>query len=107
MVEFNFDKKANTLVCALNGRMGTDINEEFTARLTGKIGECRNSLEDPEQLKVCLDLKNVNFIASSFIRTCVTVSRQVSAGNFSIINATPIIKKTFKIAGLGDLLNVR
>jgi hypothetical protein len=106
MVEFNFDKKADTLGCVLNGRMGTDINDQFTASLTGKMGECRNSLEDPEKLKVCFDLKNVNFIASSFIRTCILVSRQVNAGNFNIINATPVIKKTFKIAGLGDLLNV-
>ncbi len=107
MVEFNFDKKANTLVCVLNGRMGTDINDQLTASITGKIGECRNSLEDSEKLKICFDLKNVNYIASSFIRTCIMVSRQVSAGNFNIINATPVIKKTFKIAGLDDALNVR
>lgn len=106
MVEFIFKNPESKLVCALTGRMGTDVNELFSARLNKRIMECKNSLTDPAELKVCFDLKNVAFIASSFIRTCITTSRQVTDGNFNIINATPVIKKTFKIAGLDELLKV-
>jgi len=107
MVEFIFNKPDNSLVCAFKGRIGTDVNEAVSARLTEKIGDCRNSMTEPLELKVCFDLKNVTFIASSFIRICIATSRQVTAGNFNIINAIPVIKKTFKIAGLDEILNVR
>lgn len=107
MIEYNFNNPENKLVCAINGRMGTDMNEFFLASLTEKIGECKNSVPDPAKLKVCFDMKNVTYIASSFIRSCISVSHQVETGNFNIMNATPLIKKTFKIAGLDELLNVK
>jgi anti-anti-sigma factor len=107
MVEFNFNESKNTLVCAINGRIGTDVNELFLARLTGKIGDSLNAVTDPAKLVVCFDLKNVTFISSSFIRTCIMISRQVTDGNFNIINASPVIKKTFKIAGLNEVLSVK
>jgi anti-anti-sigma factor len=107
MVEFNFDEQENMLVCALKGRMGADVNELFSARLNAKMGDCRNSMTGAGKLKVCFDMKNVSYIASAFIRSCIVVSRQVDAGNFKIVNATPMIKKTFKIAGLDEMLHVR
>jgi anti-anti-sigma factor len=107
MLEFNFNNPENKLVCNIKGRLGTDLNELFLASLTEKIQECKNSLSDPAQLKVCFDMKNVTYIASSFIRSCITVSRQIETGNFNIMNATPVIKKTFKIAGLDELLKVK
>jgi anti-anti-sigma regulatory factor len=87
--------------------MGTELNDVFLGRVTEKVGECRNDLPDSSMLKVCFDLKNVTYIASSFIRSCISVSRQVGDGSFSIVNAAPVIKKTFKIAGLDALLQVK
>ena len=106
MKDLSFDPSENTINCNLSGRFGTDTNETFSDRLHRKIEECKDVSKAPGNLKVCMDLKNVSYIASSFIRTCVSVSKRLSQENFKIINATPVIKKTFKIAGLDDVLNV-
>jgi anti-anti-sigma factor len=106
MVEFIFNEQETTLLTILNGRIGTEMHEEFSTRLSDKITECRNMTSHPGDLNVCLDLNNVSFIASSFIRTCMITAKQLRAGNFRIINASPDIKKTFKIAGLDVVLNV-
>ena len=55
---------------------------------------------------VNFDIKDVEYIASSFIRICVSTAKQLANKNFSIVNTIPMIKKVFKIAGLEKLLNV-
>ena len=56
---------------------------------------------------VVFDLKNVDYIASSFLRLCGRASNTVKPGSFSIVNVTPPVKKVFKIAGLADRLNIK
>ena len=107
MIDFNFNKPENRLTCVISGRMGTETNEEFLALVTGKISESKDSLARPADLMVSFDMKDVTYIASSFIRSCIVVSRLVDSGNFNIVNASPLIKKTFKIAGLDELLKVK
>ena len=58
-------------------------------------------------LKITFDMKDVTYIVSSFIRSCIVISSKVDEGNFNIINASPVMKKTFKIAGLDELLKVK
>ena len=106
MVEFTLNDTLHTLVCTLDGRFGADVNEIFSAKLDDKIEISRKSIDDPGKLKICFDMKNVTFIASAFIRICLATSRQIDAENFSIINASPMIKKTFKIANLDRMLHV-
>jgi anti-anti-sigma factor len=60
----------------------------------------------PIDIKIVFNLKDINFISSSFIRICMGTAKQVPPGNFCITNCDPFIKKTFKIAGLDGLLNV-
>ncbi len=97
----DFRKSENTLDCVLKGRMGTDRAEETLQIIQDKIEEF-----DRDDLKVNFDLKDVDYIASSFIRICVTTAKQLGEGNFSISNTTPMIKKVFKVAGLHEILNV-
>jgi len=106
MIEFNFSEPENKLICLISGRMGTENNEDFISRVTEKIGESKEALLNPASLKVCFDMKQVTYIASSFIRSCIVVSRLVEEGHFNITNASPVIKKTFKIADLDELLKV-
>ncbi len=106
-MEFNFSKPENKLVCLLSGRMGTENNEDFLSRVTEKISESKEALSNPASLKVCFDVKDVTYIASSFIRSCIVISRLVEEGRFNITSASPVIKKTFKIAGLDELLKVK
>ncbi len=59
-----------------------------------------------EKLEVYFNLEKVNFITSAFIRICIISAKTVGKENFSIINSSPLIKKTLKIAGLETLMNV-
>lgn len=106
MEKFIFDKNNNTLNCILSGRQGTDSNESFNTRLRSQIGEVLESMNNPSELIICFDMENVTFVASAFIRTCITTSRMITDGNFRLMHASPMIKKTFKIAGLDEILNV-
>jgi len=65
-----------------------------------------NKLKEMEYSKVVFDLDRVEYIASAFIRICLTVAEDVGYENFSIIHTTPFIKKVFKIAGLDKKLEV-
>jgi hypothetical protein len=106
MEEFIYKDLDNTLLCVLDGRYGADENDPFARMLIEKIDKSRYEITSSGDLNVCFDLKSVTFIASAFIRTCLATSRHIAPGKFSIINSSPMIKKTFVIAGLDKALNV-
>jgi anti-anti-sigma regulatory factor len=106
MEDFIYKDVDNTLLCVLNGRYGADENDPFARMLSEKIENCRTVIAGSGELNVCFDLKTVTFVASAFIRTCLATSRHIAPGKFSIINSSPMIKKTFVIAGLDKALNV-
>jgi anti-anti-sigma regulatory factor len=106
MIDFEFVADDQTLTCLLKGRFSADVNDSFHAQLMQQIDTISSGLSDPTLLKVRFDLRNTVFISSSFIRVCMITSRKLKPGHFSIVNAIPVIKKTFKIAGLDEALNV-
>jgi anti-anti-sigma factor len=59
-----------------------------------------------ESLKVVFELKGVDYVASSFIRLCLTAAKGVAKGDFSIVNTSPQVKKVFKLTGLDTTLNI-
>ena len=106
MVHFNYIKEINTLICDFHGRLGADNSQELNDSIQNALDEYIAKEENNLSLKVQFDMKAVSYIASSFIRISVAVAKQIEKGNFSIINTSPMIKKTFKIAGLDEILNV-
>jgi len=92
------------LICEFHGRLGADNALELTDTLQKVVDEYKS--ENKSNMKVQFNLQDVNYIASSFIRICVSTAKQLNEGNFSISNTSPMIKKTFKIAGLDKILNV-
>jgi len=99
---FSFDQATETLSAAFQARMDT-VNsaaalEEF-ARETGRIGPAAVS-------RIVFDLTGVEYIASGFLRLCLSAAKSVPNGRFSIVNTDPAVKKVFKIAGLDVLLQV-
>jgi len=101
MIDFDYKKTENFLKCTFKGRMGADNAQELSKQIQDKIQEI-----SAEGLKVNFDLKDVDYIASSFIRICVITAKHLAAGSFSISKTNPMIKKVFKIAGLDEMLNV-
>jgi anti-anti-sigma factor len=51
------------------------------------------------------DMGGVEFVSSAFIRICLQTARLVPKGKFSLIRVPPIVKRTFKIAGLDEILS--
>jgi anti-anti-sigma factor len=107
MVTFDHNQQENLLTCFFNGRMdssvGATIDNELSTRISG-LAKGENNLIDS---RIVFDMKGVDYISSTFIRSCVNVSKQVLPGHFSIINCDPFVKKTFKIVGLDEFFNIQ
>lgn len=103
MFESTFDEASKTLKCVFAGHMDGLKTKEIEAVLNQKISEMS---EHKPYLKVIFELGGVSYIASAFIRVCLATSKELKEGNFSVANTNPLIKKTFKIAGLDTVLNV-
>ncbi len=105
MINYNLDTNSNTLFCQFVGRLDTNntfiIAESVEKKVEDHTGDDRDATP-----KVVFDIERVDYIASAFIRICIKAVQKAGKVNFSIINASPMIKKTFKIAGLDEELNV-
>jgi anti-anti-sigma factor len=102
MLTFNYNSEVSIITLSFTGRM------DFIA--AGKVEEIMLNEPYMKNLKpgdnIVFDLKEVDYIASSFIRICVSQAKKVGRSRFSITNCQPFVKKTFKISGLDDILNV-
>ena len=102
MVTFDYNPDNKILTAAFAGRLDTlavqKLSEVIQVNLPGKEGRSED--------KIVFDLRDVDYISSSFIRICVSIAKQAGPGQFSIAHCQPFIKKTFKISGLDDRLNV-
>ena len=102
MVTFNYNTDDKILTATFAGRLDTiavqKLSEVIQVNLPVKDGKSED--------KIVFNLKDVDYISSSFIRICVSVAKQAGPGQFSIAHCQPFIKKTFKISGLDDILNV-
>ncbi|MCX6226868.1 MAG: STAS domain-containing protein [Bacteroidia bacterium] len=102
MLEFNYNTEEKVITLAFTGRMDTLA----VAKLSEMIGaEPLMQNWKPEE-KMVFDVKEVDYIASSFIRICVSYAKQAGLGRFSMVNCQPFVKKTFKISGLDEVLNI-
>ena len=104
MVNFEFDKDNNTLICFFSGRLDTQNSYEMEAEIEKNIMELLK--DDNHAPGIIFDIGKVDYIASAFIRICMKTIKQTGKEKFSIIHSIPMIKKTFKIAGLDAVLNV-
>ncbi|MCX6250857.1 MAG: STAS domain-containing protein [Bacteroidetes bacterium] len=108
MINFEYYSKEKHLVCRFAGRLDTSICITLSEEIQQKLQELKQGQgeKDQPEEKIDFDMKDVTFISSSFIRICLITFNQTGKGNFAIINCDPFLKKTFKIAGLDDLLSV-
>ncbi len=102
MVTFNYNPDDKVLTATFSGRLDTLAVQRVSEVIQVKLPVKDGISED----KIVFDLQDVDFISSSFIRICVSVAKQAGPGQFSIAHCQPFIKKTFKISGLDDILNV-
>ena len=99
-VDYNDEKKLITLVFA--GRLDTQTTHQINELL--EVEPVMKNRMGEEQIVV--DLKDVEYVASAFIRTCVRIAQEAGSGRFAIIHCQPFVRKTFKISGLDEVLNI-
>ncbi len=102
MVTFEYIAEEKTIKVIFNGRL------DYLA--AGELNEIIQSEpliknKNPED-SIIFDIGGVEYIASAFIRICVWSAKYAGGGRFSIINCQPLVKKTFKVSGLDEMLNV-
>jgi len=102
MVTFDYNAEEKTLTASFKGRLDTLAVQKLSEIIQLNIPQKDGKAED----KIIFDLQEVDYIASSFIRICVSVAKQTGSGQFAIKHCQPFIKKTFKISGLDEILNV-
>jgi anti-anti-sigma factor len=102
MVTFNYNSDDKVFSATFAGRLDTLAVQKLSEVIQINLPVIEGKSED----KIVFDLRDVDYISSSFIRICVSVAKQAKPGQFSIVHCQPFIKKTFKISGLDDILNV-
>ena len=102
MVTFDYNDQDKVIKVIFTGRL-----DYLAAGELNEIIQSEPLIKDknPED-SITFDIGGVEYIASSFIRICVWCAKYAGSGRFSIINSQPLVKKTFKVSGLDEMLHV-
>lgn len=84
------------LRCVFEGSLNTITCLELEKELYARIREAK--------LPVVFDMAKVIFIASAFLRICLTVLKEAGSDHLTIVNLQPSVQTVFKIAGFSDLI---
>ena len=108
MLTINRNPEANGVIFQFDGRLDTNACQPLGEEINRYWENLKTDATPGAAMvsEIVFDLQNVRYIASAFIRLCVMCAKKVEPGKFSIIHCDPMIKKTFSIAGLDELLRV-
>src|SRR5512146_3103527 len=99
MIECRVDKESRTMTVRFPKKMDTPASVEADKDFS-------KSLSEDGADNIVFDMEGVTYVASGFLRLCVSAAGKVEKGKFSVINTNPQIMKVYKIAGLDSALNV-
>ncbi|MDP8298543.1 MAG: STAS domain-containing protein [Candidatus Tantalella remota] len=88
----------SNLVCTFEERLDTANCQKIEDELFSKVEESK--------APVVFNMRGIDYVASSFLRMCLRVAKEVGPGNLSVINVHPNVKKVFKIAGFDKQLSI-
>ena len=94
-----YEKKGEELICRFSGRMDT------TAAMSAE-----DELIDKAQhagVPVVFDFTDLEYVASSFLRSCVKVVRVAGSTKIKVIGASEEILRIFDMTGFGKLMNIQ
>ncbi|MFA5159763.1 MAG: STAS domain-containing protein [Candidatus Omnitrophota bacterium] len=94
----DYVSEGGSLRCVFGERLDTVNCMSLEKELLEKIKEMKSP--------VVFDMEKVQYIASSFLRICFQVTKEVGAGNLSLIKVNPEIKKVLKIAGVDKYIKI-
>ena len=104
MMEFQYSLESRTFHCMLDGRMDASGTEELAKSVDEKLEE--NGINSEEPVKIVFDLEKVEYIASAFLRQCLSLAKRFGKESFSVVNSSPFVKKVFSETGVDKLFKV-
>ncbi|MFA5879156.1 MAG: STAS domain-containing protein [Candidatus Margulisiibacteriota bacterium] len=99
---FKVYEEKDRMIFSFSDRLDTSTISKIENEVIKKIVENKN-----RDAAVVFDLKDVEYISSSFLRLCVGASKEKGEMNFSIINVTPNVFKVFKMVGFDKLFEIK
>ena len=93
-----FNETEDKLSVVFESRLDSFQCSKLDAELSEKLAEVQKPVE--------FDLSQVDFVASSFLRICLSSCQKVGPDKFSIVHINPNVKKVFKIAGLDSMVKM-
>ncbi len=100
MIDCSVDKESGTIFVRF------PTKKMDTAACLEADKDFLKSLGESGAKNIVFDMDGVSYIASGFLRLCVSAAGKVEKGKFSVINTDPLIMKVYKIAGLDSALRV-
>jgi len=99
VIEFLHDPRDHRLICSLTGRLDAVLSAEVKSRIDDWI----TTLADPD-LRIVLNLEGVSFMASAFMRVCISLLKRLPTGHLEIGSCCPVAKQALETAGFDSLL---
>lgn len=94
----DFEKRDETLVIKLGGRVDSNNAPEVETKITGICAE-------NEHKKVVLDIEELQYISSAGLRVILKLKK--SEKDFQIINAFNEVYEIFSVTGFSDIMDIK
>jgi anti-anti-sigma factor len=99
-VTSQYDAAARAIRFTFSGRMDTAASAAAADQVARELAAC--GAIPGQSLTVQFDLQAVDFVGSTFMRICIAAAKK--GDRLAILNTSPMVAKTFKIAGLDQWL---
>jgi acetyl-CoA synthetase len=100
-MELLYSEHKNTLHCRFSGRLTAENSSSFTEIL---IIEIENRKKPGFQ--IVFDMKDVIYLASSFLRVCLLAAKKVEKNAFSIIDTNQFVKDLLITSGMENIARI-
>jgi anti-anti-sigma factor len=108
MIQITYDDERRTLHCQFMARMDSVASAAATEKLEERLNEALQSAQKGKEtdLNVIFDLEKVDYVASAFLRLCITVAKRLDKECFTVVKCNPSVKKIFTIGGLDKIMEI-
>ena len=101
MLEFSCDAASHTLTCALAGRMDSETSGQVQAGIEERLAAVPDA-----NARLVLNMAQVSYMASAFLRVCITMAKRLPRERFAVVECVPLVRKTFTMAGLDQVMSI-
>lgn len=97
-MKIQYNKDAEKLTVAIEGRLDTVTAPEFEA----KLGELLNGVSE-----LVIDMAKVDYVSSAGLRVILKVQKRMSKqGKMKLIGVNDTVMEVFEITGFADILHI-